>query len=434
MSIGKLIALIFGIIFLLIGIVVIFSGVAIFAISNVYTDSNGYFSTPDYQLTQDNAVAVVFSNINIKFNDSSAYFTPDLANIVQLRVSLTSNDSYFVGVGPTTDVENYLANVPYANITSFTYNAGLEVSTNLIHPTATGDLSNNVPVNQSFWDQTGSQTQSLNWVPKEGSWTFVILKSSGEKGINVGVKASAKVPILTPIATFLVIFGIMFVVLAIVIFIVIARTNKTKIITVAQYTGQPAPARVSEVPYRPYAPQTNLYGTPSAKAGEAQQPVSEQPASQPSVVNEEVYEVANWGPRILAFIIDAIIVSIAVEMAKLPIIFNNPTNSFFIYPNGLSINSIVLFIYFILMESYYGTTVGKEILKLQVITEDGRKPEPREAAISAIGKAFLLPIDLIVGLLMKDTEHEVPLNQRLFQKVSKTLVIVKKQNPPMNTR
>ncbi len=427
MSIGKLIALIFGLFFLFIGIVITFSGVAVYAVSNVYTDNQGYFTSPEYHLTPENATAVVFSDININIdNNAPQWIQTDLGKIVQIRMQLSSSQDYFIGVGPTADVDSYLANVPYAKITDFNWNTGLQLSS-IINPSGTGNLTNNVPGSQTFWDANGTQSDILNWIPKQGSWTFVVMKANGASGVDVGIKAGAKVPILTPIATFLVIFGFMLIILAIVIFIVIARTNRQKIVTVNQYTGPGTPARVAEIPYQRYTPQPAppVYGTPSTKVTGEQAP--------PQVsADEQVYVVADWGPRILAYIIDIIIVSIAVDMVRLPLLIGNPTNNIFLYPAGVSVNGVVLFLYFLLTESYYGTTIGKEVLKLQVITEDGRKPEPKEAAISAVGKAFFLPIDLLVGLIMKDTEHETNLNQRLMQKVSKTLVIVKPEKAKMN--
>lgn len=422
MSIGKIIALIFALFFLFIGIVLTISGVAVFAVSNVYTDNQGYFTSPEYQLTKDNAVAIVFSDININIeNNGPQIVQPDLSKIVQIRMALSSSENYFIGVGPSAQVDSYLANVPYAKITDFNWTTGITVSS-LINPTATGNLSANAPVNQSFWVATGSQNQMLNWVPEQGSWTFVVMKANGTPNINVGITAGAKVPILSALATFLVIFGLMLIVLAIVIFIILARTNKQKIVTVRQYTGPGKPASVSEVPYQRYVPQPApaVYGRPSPK-------VTDEDNFSPPVKseNEQVYVVADWGPRILAYIIDFIVVSSIIEMLRLSFILENQTNSLFLYPAGFSVNGVVLFLYFLVLESYYGTTIGKEVLKLQVITEDGRRPEPKEAALSALGKAFFLPIDLLIGLVMKDTEHEAKMNQRLMQKVSKTLVIVK---------
>ena len=428
MSIGKIIALIFGIFFLLIGILITVSGVAVFAVSNVYTDNQGYFTSPEYQLTKENVVAVVFSDININIESNAPQWVQsNLSNIVQIRMQLTSTENYFIGVAQTSKVETYLANVPYAKITDFNWNSGLQVSSDIIHPAATGNLSSNQPANLTdFWDAQGSSTTILNWVPKQGEWTFVVMKADGTKGVDVGIKAGAKVPILGAIATFLVIFGVMFIVLSIVIFIIIARTNKRKIVTVYEYTGQRTPARVSEVSYPSYSAPPPMYGTPSPKVSDQQAPLQPAPAE-----NEQVFVVADWGPRILAYIIDIIVVSILLEMAKLPFIIGDPTNRILLYPAGLSVNGVVLFLYFLLTESYYGTTLGKEVLKLQVITEDGRRPELKESALSAVGKAFFLPIDLLIGLIMKDTEHEVPLNQRLMQKASKTLVIVKPEKIQM---
>lgn len=421
MSIGKLIAVIFGIFFLLLGLVFSVSGIAIFAVSNIYTDSDGYFNTPQFQLEQNSSVAVTLSDININIKDATPQIIQnDLGSIVTIRIALSSPNSYFIGVGQTSDVNQYLSNVSYSQINNVTWANGVEVTTSPINPSSTADLSNNTPTNQSFWDTYTTGNKVFQWAPKAGAWTIVIMKTDGSTGINVGVQAGAKVPVLTPIATFLVVIGIMFVILALVLFIVAATVNKKKIVTVQQYIPH-STAQVTEIPKQTYR-SDQVYGTPSPKV----QPTTDQTQqTAPAQANEEVYVVAEWGQRILAYIIDIIIVSIFVEMIRLPVILQDPTNGILLYPTGLSVNGVVLFLYFVLLESNYGTTIGKQALKLAVITEDGRKPEPREIALSALGKAFFLPVDLLVGLLVKDETHPISLNQRLMQKVSKTLVIVK---------
>jgi uncharacterized RDD family membrane protein YckC len=420
MSAGKILALIFGILFLIIGVSVTVSGIAVLAVNNVFVDDQGYFTSPEYQLTKEGAVAVTFSDININIQDSSPeWVKADLGNIVRIRLSLSSAEDYFIGVGQTADVEKYLANVSYAKISDFNWNSGLEVSSDLVHAAVSDDLGGNKPAFQTFWNANGSQNSVLEWVPEQGSWTFVVMKADGTEGIDVGIKGGAKVPILGAIGTFLVIFGVLFVVLAIVMFIIAARSDRTRVVTVNQYVG-PSGTRTSEV--QQYVAQPT-YGTPSPKA-QVQQEIPKSTIETPSG-NEEVYVIAEWGPRILAFIIDAIVVSIIVEMFKFPIVLGDSSGSFFLFPSGISVNGVALFVYFLVLESYYGTTLGKEALKLQVITEDGRRPEPKEADLSAVGKAFFLPIDFLVGVFVKDQEHDVPMNQRLMQKVSKTLVIVK---------
>ena len=432
LSAGKIIALIFGIFFLIIGVSITVSGIAVYAVSSVYTDSSGYFTTPDFQLTQTNSVAITLSDININFKDTTPqWIQSDLGNIVKIRINLISNATYFVGIAQTSQVIQYLQNVPYSEIQKLDWVNGISYKTQ-VNQNSNATLASTPPENQTAftWDASAVGNQGLDWTPKAGSWTIVIMKADGTKGIDVGIKAGAKIPVLGAIATFLIIFGVMFIVLAIVMFIIVAKTNKTKIMTVNQYIPS-QPVRVTEYSTQPYV-QAPMYGTPSQKAQPQVQDTPQQQVSRPT--NEEIYVVAEWGPRLLAYIIDIIVVSIFVDMIRLPIVIGDPTNSLLLYPAGVSINGVVLFIYFILLESNYGTTLGKEIMKLQVITEDGRKPEIKEAGLSALGKAFFLPIDVIVGLIIKDTEHEIPLNQRFMQKVSKTLVIVKplKQTLPQN--
>ena len=114
MSAGKIIALIFGIFFLIIGVSITVSGIAVYAVSGVYTDSSGFFTTHDFQLTQTNSVAITLSDININFKETTPqWIQSDLGNIVKIRINLISNDTYFVGIAQTSQVNQYLQNVSY---------------------------------------------------------------------------------------------------------------------------------------------------------------------------------------------------------------------------------------------------------------------------------------------------------------------------------
>ena len=325
MSIGKLLAILFGIFFLFLGLTLSVSGIAVFAISNVYTDSDGYFSTPQFQLNQNDSVAVTLSDININIKDSTPpAVRNDLGSIATIRILLSSPDTYFVGVGKTADVNTYLSGVTYSQIKSIDWVNGIEYNTTTVNPTSTNDLIGKAPASQSFWDASATGNQVLEWVPKAGSWTVVIMKANGSAGVNVGVQAGAKVPVLNVIATFFVVFGIMFVVLALVLFIVAATVNRKKIVTVQQYA--PTRSAYAEAPKLVYGPSDQVFGTPSSKVQTPGQPEQVQQSTQASA-NEEVYMVAEWGQRILAYIIDIIVVSIFVEMIRLPVVIQNPTNN-----------------------------------------------------------------------------------------------------------
>ncbi len=51
------------------------------------------------------------------------------------------------------------------------------------------------------------------------------------------------------------------------------------------------------------------------------------------------------------------------------------------------------------MESATGQTIGKYILKIRAVKDSGRKLDLAESTIRNVGKIYLLPLDLLVGLL-----------------------------------
>jgi len=52
------------------------------------------------------------------------------------------------------------------------------------------------------------------------------------------------------------------------------------------------------------------------------------------------------------------------------------------------------------MENYYGQTLGKMALSLEVVSEKtGERPEIQDLIINNLGRAFFLPLDFIVHYL-----------------------------------
>lgn len=131
-------------------------------------------------------------------------------------------------------------------------------------------------------------------------------------------------------------------------------------------------------------------------------------------------ELASWGERIVAYLIDVIILGIIVA----------PIISMFLWCliwdfrigwslfTSLSFNNMISFLYWTFLEGVYGQSLGKMILKLKVVRTDGQSINMLTAAIESLGKAFLLPIDFILGLILYPQKQ-----QRLFNYISNTIVI-----------
>jgi len=144
----------------------------------------------------------------------------------------------------------------------------------------------------------------------------------------------------------------------------------------------------------------------------------------------ETIHLARWGTRFWAWVIDIIIVGIAVKVVttligmvySFPHLYDIPGN---LFPFDLGLNSVVLFFYWTILEGYSGKSIGKMALNLRVSGRSGEKIGFGAAVLSSFGKAFLLPFDALIGwIAMPDTKL------RLFNRLSNTIVIKTEYEPP----
>ncbi len=133
---------------------------------------------------------------------------------------------------------------------------------------------------------------------------------------------------------------------------------------------------------------------------------------------------ASWGDRIIAWIIDMIALGIIITPVKLLIAAAWP--SFIWAPDFLrwipfvdvGMDQIIYFFYWTFLEGTNGQSLGKMIMRIKVTQLNGEPVEISHAAIASIGKAFLLPIDLLLGWILYPGQK-----QRLFNYLSETIII-----------
>jgi uncharacterized RDD family membrane protein YckC len=144
--------------------------------------------------------------------------------------------------------------------------------------------------------------------------------------------------------------------------------------------------------------------------------------SKNSVHNKEI-TLAKWSTRFWAWIIDFIIVSIAIEIifaiAYAPLAFNQGVqNNPGLGAVRFAVQSLLFFAYWTYFESTTGQSIGKKLLKIRTTDLAGNTPDIRNIAIQSFGKAFLLPIDVFFGWIFTNDKR-----QRLFNRASDTIVI-----------
>jgi uncharacterized RDD family membrane protein YckC len=150
-------------------------------------------------------------------------------------------------------------------------------------------------------------------------------------------------------------------------------------------------------------------GSPVGTAG-AQRQVS---ISGISTVSRDAQAQQHWIKRLLAYVIDAIVVyaviGLAVAAAAIPAFIRGvfvPGNSPGIFPFGAYFGTfagLLFVLYFTFAEATYGRTVGKAAMGLRVTTESGGRPSLGASFLRNLSKInwVLLLLDVILGLALE---------------------------------
>lgn len=128
-------------------------------------------------------------------------------------------------------------------------------------------------------------------------------------------------------------------------------------------------------------------------------------------------ERADWGKRFVAWLIDMIILGFILGWISLPGYVLLPGLRWVPFID-FGTKNVIHFLYWMFMEGIYGQSIGKIIMRIKVTKLDGNPVDLPHAAIESVGKAFLLPVDCIIGWILYSNEK-----QRLFNYISETIVV-----------
>jgi uncharacterized RDD family membrane protein YckC len=137
--------------------------------------------------------------------------------------------------------------------------------------------------------------------------------------------------------------------------------------------------------------------------------------------------LAKWTDRFFAWLIDFIVISVIstsiIFVSDGTMDYEFEGEGFWAESSQYIPTSIIFFVYWTILEYKTGQTIGKKILNLKVINISGDKVSLKGVLISSFGKAFLLPIDVILGWVLTNEKR-----QRVFNKLGDTIVVKIKDN------
>ena len=192
---GRIVALVLGIVLVLPGIGLLAGGGALLWVDRSSRTSDGFvlsgthhFTAPGYALTSD--------TLDLS---TGARWLPVSSALGRARVEVTADagKDVFVGIAPVDRARSYLFGVGHTVVRDIGAS-----STAADLATVSGGPPPGPPGAQSFWvaRTSGTGTQTLTWLPADGSWMLVVMASDGSAGLSVQARAGATVPSLTGIS------------------------------------------------------------------------------------------------------------------------------------------------------------------------------------------------------------------------------------------
>ncbi len=214
-------------------------------------DDAGFFTTSSERFETD-SFALTSGKIDLGQPGRDDWWADrDLATV---RITVDNADArpVFVGIGPQSEVEVYLAGIPHDDITDVDFHRN---SVEYRRENAGGTSTPAPPGDQAFWvtQASGEASQGVTWDLEPGNWAIVVMNADATTDVVADIELGGQVDYLVPIGIGLVIGGI--VLLAMAAAMIIGGVGRTQ---VASDTAVPLPIGAAQ----PAAQQTSNVAYP----------------------------------------------------------------------------------------------------------------------------------------------------------------------------
>jgi hypothetical protein len=200
---GRITSLVIGVLLALVSLGLLGGGGTALWADTTQRDAAGYLTTGVHEFSASGS-ALATERIDLGSAGIGWLYSPALLGTVRIRVTpVHTGPALFVGIGPSADVDRYLAGVSHTVITDF--------PADQVQATG-GGAPGSAPGTQDFWvaSVTGPGPQTLSWHPASGIWTVVVMNTDGRPGIHVTADLGARYPDLLWIAVGLLAAGAVF--------------------------------------------------------------------------------------------------------------------------------------------------------------------------------------------------------------------------------
>jgi hypothetical protein len=179
----------------LIGFAATIGGVALVVAHSTQRDADGYYQSSRERLTTTTPALV--APVDLRSADwPNSWVLDNPIGTVRVRAASTGGNELFVGIGPTAEVQRWLAGTSYARVDR------VGLGTTPVETTVVaGPALPAPPGGQSFWAArtAGTGEQTLIWPSERGEWTVVLMNAGAAPGVTADVSVGAATTALLPV-------------------------------------------------------------------------------------------------------------------------------------------------------------------------------------------------------------------------------------------
>ncbi len=127
---------------------------------------------------------------------------------VRMQATAGGPNALFLGIAPTSAVDEYLSGVAHDEVTD--WDSNLAAMTDVEYTTHHGSAPPSAPSGEGFWETSiaGTGQQTLDWTIEPGDWTAVIMNADASPGVAAELAfGAAPSPDIQAIAQTLLAFG-----------------------------------------------------------------------------------------------------------------------------------------------------------------------------------------------------------------------------------
>ena len=223
MSAGKVVSLILGSLLLLVGIALLFGGGALVGVGLTFINEDGFLTSPPTVIERD--TYAVTGRMVLEGDWIWWWRQP-----ATVQVKMTGEQPVFIGIAPSSDLEDYLSDISYSQIEDVDFDdyRGRRVWTT-DYRDYIGTSAPAPPGGQTFWHAgvQGAGTQTLKWGIEPGDWMLVVMNADGSRGIEISGTVGVEAPWLLAVGIGLLAAGAVLTALGLTLILLVARRART---------------------------------------------------------------------------------------------------------------------------------------------------------------------------------------------------------------